>query len=48
VRFSSPVFPGDTVRTEIWHERPGVVAVRARAVERDVRVIDNGLFEYRM
>ncbi len=46
VRFSSPVFPGETIRTEIWRESPGVAAVRARVVERDARVVDNGVFEY--
>jgi len=40
-RFSAPVFPGETIRTEIWQD--GVnVAFRARALERDVVVINNG------
>lgn len=43
---SSPVFPGETLRTEIWREQPGSAALRVRALERDVRVIDNGFFEY--
>lgn len=47
VRFVSPVFPGDTLQIEIWREQPGVAGVRAKVLERDVRVIDNGLFEYR-
>jgi acyl dehydratase len=38
LRFSAPVFPGETIRTEIW--RNG--AFRARAVERDVVVVNNG------
>ena len=38
LRFSSPVFPGETIRTEIW--RSG--AFRARLVERDVIVVNNG------
>nr|WP_245215576.1 MaoC/PaaZ C-terminal domain-containing protein [Pararoseomonas baculiformis] len=38
LRFSSPVFPGETIRTEIW--RSG--AFRARVVERDVVVVNNG------
>jgi acyl dehydratase len=40
-RFSAPVFPGETIRTEIW--RDGAVAsFRARVVERDVIAINNG------
>jgi acyl dehydratase len=40
-RFSAPVFPGETIRTEIW--RDGAVAsFRARVLERDVVAINNG------
>ena len=45
-RFSAPVFPGETIRTEIWRDG-GVVSFRARAVERDVIAIDNGRAEVR-
>jgi acyl dehydratase len=45
LRFSSPVFPGETIRTEIWHE-PGGAAFRARVVERDKVVVSNGLFRF--
>ena len=38
LRFSAPVFPGETIRTEIW--RSG--AFRARVVERDAVVVSNG------
>jgi acyl dehydratase len=38
MRFTAPVYPGDTVRTELWHDG----SFRARAVERDVLVINNG------
>ena len=41
VRFTAPVYPGETLRTEIWHE-PGRVAFRMRAIERDAIVLDNG------
>lgn len=40
-RFSAPVFPGETIRTEIWPQEDGV-AFRARVIERDVVVISNG------
>jgi acyl dehydratase len=45
-RFSNPVSPGETIRTEIWRDCAGLASVRARAIERDVVVIDNGRFEY--
>jgi acyl dehydratase len=45
VRFSAPVFPGETVRTEIWREGEGRFAFRCRIVERDVVAINNGLAE---
>jgi len=38
LRFSAPVYPGETIRTEIW--RSG--AFRARVVERDTIVVNNG------
>ena len=46
VRFSSPVFPGETVRTEIWRDAPGRAGFRCRVVERDVIAINNGLVEF--
>ncbi len=42
LRFSAPVFPGETIRTEIW--RSG--AFQARAIERDVLVITHGRAEF--
>ncbi|MEQ8251484.1 MAG: MaoC/PaaZ C-terminal domain-containing protein [Oceanibaculum nanhaiense] len=38
LRFSSPVYPGETIRTEIWRDG----AFRARLLERDVVVVNNG------
>ena len=45
VRFSAPVFPGETVRTEIWREGEGRFGFRCRIVERDIVAINNGLAE---
>jgi acyl dehydratase len=41
VRFTRPVFPGDTLRTEIWIDGP-VVSFRTRVRERDEVVLDHG------
>jgi acyl dehydratase len=41
VRFTAPVLPGETIRTELWID--GVeVALRARAIESGKVVMDNG------
>jgi len=41
LRFSAPVYPGETIRTEMWREGDAV-SFRARVVERDVVVLNNG------
>jgi len=41
VRFSAPVFPGETVVTEMWQDG-NVVSFRCKLKERDVVVINNG------
>jgi len=38
LRFSAPVYPGETIRTEIWNNG----AFRARVLERDAIVVNNG------
>ncbi len=43
-RFSAPVFPGETIRTEMWRDGQ-VVSFRARVVERDVVAFNNGRAE---
>ncbi|MBY0333850.1 MAG: MaoC family dehydratase N-terminal domain-containing protein [Acetobacteraceae bacterium] len=45
LRFTSPVYPGETIRTEIWKEAGGA-AFRARVVERDKVVVSNGRFRF--
>lgn len=40
-RFSAPIFPGETVRTEIW-KTPDGLRFRSKAAERDVVVLDRG------
>lgn len=41
VRFSKPVYPGETIRTEIYRV-DGRIRFRCRVVERDVIVLDRG------
>jgi len=43
-RFSAPVYPGETIRTEMWRDG-SVVSFRARVIERDVVAINNGRAE---
>jgi acyl dehydratase len=45
-RFSAPVFPGETIRTEIWPDSAGA-AFRARVLGRDVQVVSNGWLRLR-
>jgi acyl dehydratase len=45
-RFSRPVYPGETLRTEVWREGPGRAALSVRAIERDIVVLQNGLVEF--
>jgi acyl dehydratase len=41
LRFSSPVFPGETLRTEMWKDG-NEVSFRTTAVERNKVVLNNG------
>jgi len=43
-RFSSPVYPGETIRTEMWVDG-GVVSFRSTVRERAVTVLDHGRAE---
>jgi acyl dehydratase len=41
LRFSAPVYPGETIRTEIWRDG-NEIAFRCRSLEQDKVVINNG------
>ena len=41
LRFSSPVYPGETLVTEVWRDG-NVVSFRSRVAERDIVVLNNG------
>ena len=40
-RFSAPVFPGETLSTEMWRDGP-TVSFRCRSMDRDIVVLNNG------
>lgn len=44
LRFSSPVYPGETIRTEMWRDGD-LVSFRSSVVERGVVVLNNGCVE---
>lgn len=44
LRFSAPVYPGETIRTEIWEEEDHI-AFRCKSLEQDKVVINNGYFQ---
>jgi acyl dehydratase len=44
-RFAAPVYPGESIRTEIWLDGVNGVRLRARSIERDVVVFDHGYAE---
>jgi acyl dehydratase len=46
LRFSAPVFPGETIETSIWQEA-GQLAFRSRVAARDKVVLNNGYAEFR-
>ncbi len=46
VRFTAPVWPGETIQTLIWHLGTGRAAFQCRVAERDSVVIDHGYCEY--
>lgn len=45
VRFTAPVFPGETIRTEMWNMDDGL-CFRSRTVEREAVVLGSGWVEF--
>jgi acyl dehydratase len=43
-RFSSPVYPGETIRTEMWRDH-NIVSFRSTVPARNVTVLNNGRAE---
>ena len=44
-RFGVPMYPGETLRTEIWRQEHGRLAFRCRVLERDAVVLSHGYAE---
>ncbi len=47
VRFSAPVYPGETIETRIWRDGDKQARFECRVTERDVRVLTHGYAELR-
>jgi acyl dehydratase len=45
VRFTSPVWPGETVRYELWREGDTLLRLRASVDARKTVVLNNGVVE---
>jgi acyl dehydratase len=45
VRFTAPVYPGETIRFQLWHRDSVSLQLRARVDSRAVVVLNNGLIE---
>jgi acyl dehydratase len=43
VRFTAPVYPGETIRTEFWQKDAETILFRASVTARDKTVLDNGI-----
>lgn len=46
VRFSAPVYPGETIMAELWRDRD-IVSYRCKVKERDLVVLNNGRCDLR-
>lgn len=45
LRYAAPVYPGETIRVDLFREAPGRYALRCTAIERGIVVLNNGYVE---
>jgi acyl dehydratase len=45
-RFTAPVFPGETLQLDLWHDGPGRASFRASVPARGTVVMNNGFAEF--
>jgi acyl dehydratase len=45
LRFTSPVYPGETIRFQFWRDTGTRLHLRARVDARDAVVLNNGIVE---
>ena len=45
LRYAAPIYPGETIRVELFRNAPGHYALRGTALERDKIVLNNGYVE---
>jgi acyl dehydratase len=45
-RFTAPVFPGETLQLDLWHDGPGRASFRASVPARGTVVMSNGFAEF--
>jgi acyl dehydratase len=46
-RFSSPVYPGETLVVDMWRTGSNSASYRAKVAERDVVVLSHGYAEFK-
>jgi acyl dehydratase len=47
-RFSAPVYPGETLQLDLWHDSPGRASFRASVPARGTVVMNNGFVEFQL
>ncbi|WP_299835661.1 MaoC/PaaZ C-terminal domain-containing protein [Pseudomonas sp.] len=46
LRFAAPMYPGETLRIEVWHQSAGQACFRVLATQRNITILNNGYVEF--